>query len=202
MPTVEQIDNCLPQTQCTKCSYPGCQEYAQAINAGQADINQCPPGGDITIKLLAELLNRPTQPLNIEFGEHSKKHIASIVEKDCIGCMLCIKACPVDAIIGSNKSMHSVIDNECTGCELCLPPCPMDCIEMVPSKISPDQVPWQDYSYVSANQARIRRKERQLRLSVKQAEKKHLSSNRDVDRKQEILAAVKRAKNKINVIPE
>ena len=196
MPTVEQIDNCLPQTQCTKCSYPGCQEYAQAINAGQADINQCPPGGDITIKLLAELLNRPIQPLNTEFGEHSKKHIASIVEKDCIGCMLCIKACPVDAIIGSNKTMHSVIDIECTGCELCLPPCPMDCIEMVPSKITPDQTPWQDYSYVSANQARIRRKERELRLSVKHAEKKYLSSNRNVDRKQEILAAVKRAKAK------
>jgi electron transport complex protein RnfB len=196
MPTVEQIDRCLPQTQCTKCSYPGCLEYAQAIDEGLADINQCPPGGSVTIRLLAELLERPVKPLNTKFGKHTRKHIAKIVEKDCIGCMLCIKACPVDAIIGSNKMMHSVIDIECTGCELCLPPCPMDCIEMIRADTLPAQKPWEDYSYISANQSRNRRKNRQLRLTVNQAEKNSLQSRQNVDRKKVIEDSLRRSRLK------
>lgn len=196
MPTVEQIDNCLPQTQCTQCSYPGCREYAQAIHDGKADINQCPPGGSVTINLLADLLRCQTKPLNTDFGKHAEKRVAKIVEKDCIGCTLCIKACPVDAIIGTNKMMHSVIEVECTGCELCLPPCPMDCIEMVPTDSHSNLAPWKDYSYVSANQARIRRKYRLARLSEKSAKKNSLISNRSIDRKKEILAAIERARMK------
>ena len=195
MPTVAQIDACLPQTQCTKCSYPGCQEYAQAIHDGEADINQCPPGGRVTIDLLAQVLERPAKPLNIKFGEHTKKTIAAIVEKDCIGCMLCIKACPVDAIIGSNKMMHSVIDAECTGCELCLPPCPMDCIEMV-EDIQVNQGPWNDYAYVSSNQSRNRTKDRLARLSEKQNEKNLSAASQKIDRKKVINEALKRARMK------
>ncbi len=196
MPTLEQIDACLPQTQCTKCSYPGCLEYAQAIHDGKADINQCPPGGDVTINLLAELLDRPGKRLNTDFGQHARKHIAKIIEKDCIGCMLCINACPVDAIIGSTKMMHTVIETECTGCELCLPPCPMDCIAMIPADTRPVQSPWEDYSYLSANQARVRRKQRLRRLSVNQGKKNNLKARQNVDRKKVIAAAIERARMK------
>ena len=195
MPTVAEIDACLPQTQCTKCSYPGCLEYAQAIHAGDADINQCPPGGEVTISLLADILQRPVKPLNTEFGEHTNKHIARIIEKDCIGCMLCIKACPVDAIIGANKMMHSIIDAECTGCELCLPPCPMDCIEMV-EYTQAGHGPWDDYAYVTSNQSRNRRKDRLDRLDNKQKVKSKSGITQQIDRKKIIEEAIKRAKSK------
>ena len=133
-PIVEQIDAILPQTQCGQCSYAGCRPYAEAIAAGEADINQCPPGGEATIAALSELLGVDPKPLNAEHGEHKEKRVALIHEQVCIGCTLCIQACPVDAILGAAKQMHTVIESECTGCELCIPPCPVDCIEMVPLK--------------------------------------------------------------------
>lgn len=129
-PIVEQIDALLPQTQCGQCNYAGCHPYAQAIAKNEADINQCPPGGEATIQALAELLDREIIPLNEEHGRHDLPKVAIIDEQTCIGCTLCIQACPVDAILGAAKQMHTVITNECTGCELCLPPCPVDCIRM------------------------------------------------------------------------
>ncbi|MDT8387974.1 MAG: electron transport complex subunit RsxB [Thiogranum sp.] len=131
-PVVDQIDAILPQTQCGQCSYAGCRPYAEAIAAGEADINQCPPGGEATIQALADLLGRDPKPLNAEHGLHTEKRVAIIDEDVCIGCTLCIQACPVDAILGAAKQMHTVIASECTGCELCVPPCPVDCIDMVP----------------------------------------------------------------------
>ncbi|HNW79202.1 MAG TPA: electron transport complex subunit RsxB [Candidatus Competibacteraceae bacterium] len=131
-PIVEQIDSILPQTQCGQCGYAGCRPYAEAIAAGEADINQCPPGGEGGVIALAELLGRDPKPLNPENGAEKPKMLAVIDEQNCIGCTLCLQACPVDAILGAAKHMHTVIARECTGCELCLAPCPVDCIDMVP----------------------------------------------------------------------
>ena len=141
-PVVDQIESLLPQTQCAQCGYPGCRPYAQAIADGEADINQCPPGGEACIKDLANLLGREVIPLNPEFGEEKPAEIAIIRESVCIGCTLCIQACPVDAILGAAKMMHTVITSECTGCELCLPPCPVDCIDMVAPAPNIEQWKW------------------------------------------------------------
>ena len=128
---VARIDALLPQTQCAQCGYPGCRPYAQAVVKGDADINQCPPGGDALVGALAELLGVPRKPLSAAHGEHKPPQLALIREDECIGCTQCIQACPVDAIIGANRLMHTVIADLCTGCELCLPPCPVDCIDLV-----------------------------------------------------------------------
>ena len=133
-PVVDQVDALLPQTQCGQCTYAGCRPYAEAIVAGEADINQCPPGGEATILALADLLGQDPKPLNPEHGEHSDKTVVVIDEQVCIGCTLCIQACPVDAILGAAKQMHTVIESECTGCDLCIPPCPVECIHVVPVK--------------------------------------------------------------------
>lgn len=133
-PVVDKIDQILPQTQCGQCGYAGCRPYAEAIAAGEADINQCPPGGEATILALADLLGRDPKPLNAEHGEEQPKRVAVIDEETCIGCTLCIQACPVDAILGAPKQMHTVIESECTGCELCIAPCPVECITMEPVK--------------------------------------------------------------------
>lgn len=127
---IAQIDALLPQTQCRQCGYDGCKPYATAIASDEANINQCPPGGDAGIHALSTLLQRPYQPLNLAHGVTKAKAVAVIDEASCIGCTLCISACPVDAILGASKRMHTVISQECTGCELCLPPCPVDCISM------------------------------------------------------------------------
>jgi electron transport complex protein RnfB len=131
-PLAEKIETLLPQTQCAQCGFPGCKPYAEAIAKGQADINQCPPGGEETVIALANLLGQTAKPLNAAFGESKPKSVAVIIEADCIGCAKCIPACPVDAILGASKFMHTVIASECTGCELCIPPCPVDCIVMQP----------------------------------------------------------------------
>jgi H+/Na+-translocating ferredoxin:NAD+ oxidoreductase subunit B len=130
---IAHIDAVLPQTQCGQCSYPGCMPYAAAIAASEADINQCPPGGEAGIRALADLLDVPYKPLNTKYGVTKPKSIALIDEDICIGCTLCIQACPVDAILGASRQMHTVITAECTGCELCLAPCPVDCISMQPA---------------------------------------------------------------------
>ncbi len=130
-PVVERIDALLPQTQCAQCGFPGCRPYAEAIAADTADINQCPPGGEAGIQALADLLGREPKPLNPENGKETPTTVVVIDEQRCIGCTLCIQACPVDAIVGAAKLMHTVIESECTGCDLCLPPCPVDCIDIV-----------------------------------------------------------------------
>lgn len=142
-PLVEKIDAILPQTQCAQCGYPGCRPYAVAIFEGKADINQCPPGGEAGIRKLADLLGVEPKPLNAENGIEKPKAVAIIDEAVCIGCTLCIQACPVDAILGATKQMHTVIESECTGCELCVEPCPVDCISMVPLHATLDNWKWQ-----------------------------------------------------------
>lgn len=129
---VARIDALLPQTQCTRCGYSGCRPYAAAVASGEAQINQCPPGGSATISALAALLGRPVLPLNPVHGAEHPPLVAWIDESRCIGCARCLDPCPVDAIIGAAKHMHTVLPGACTGCELCLPPCPVDCIEMRP----------------------------------------------------------------------
>lgn len=130
-PLIEEVNQLLPQTQCAQCGYPGCKPYAQAIIENNEAINRCPPGGDQTIALLAELLQVETLPLNPENGVSSPATWVKIRENECIGCTLCIQACPVDAIVGAQKQMHTVITSLCTGCNLCIPPCPVDCIDVL-----------------------------------------------------------------------
>jgi electron transport complex protein RnfB len=131
--TASAVDALLPQTQCTRCGYSGCMPYAEAIGRGEAPINRCPPGGDETIAALAALTARPVQPLDPACGAHEPLAVAVIDESRCIGCTLCIEACPVDAIIGAAKRMHAVLPSLCSGCELCVAPCPVDCIALVPA---------------------------------------------------------------------
>jgi electron transport complex protein RnfB len=128
---VERIDALLPQTQCGQCLYPGCRPYAQAIADGDADIDRCPPGGESTVRALAALLGREPRPVDRRYGTTLPPRVAVIDESRCIGCALCLPACPVDAIVGAPRFVHTVIEAQCTGCELCLPPCPVDCIAMV-----------------------------------------------------------------------
>lgn len=143
-PVADKVDALLPQTQCGQCSYAGCRPYAEAIAKGEADINLCPPGGEKTVKALAELLGVEAKPLDAEAADaHSDVPLVAIIdEQTCIGCTLCIQACPVDAIAGAAKQMHTIIEDECTGCKLCLPPCPVDCITMVPHKLEPATWKW------------------------------------------------------------
>lgn len=141
-PLVARIDAILPQTQCGQCGYPGCKPYATAIAKGEADINQCPPGGDAGVHALADLLGVEYKPLNAEHGAPKPKSVAFIDEVTCIGCTLCIQACPVDAILGAAKHMHTIIASECTGCELCVAPCPVDCISMKIVEVTPDNWKW------------------------------------------------------------
>jgi electron transport complex protein RnfB len=135
--TAAEIDALLPQTQCTRCGYPGCLPYAEAIARGEADINQCPPGGTETILALADLTKRAPTRLNLDNGLEAAPTVAFIDEERCIGCTKCLPPCPVDAIVGARQRMHTVIVETCTGCELCVAPCPVDCIVMIPRLASP-----------------------------------------------------------------
>ena len=179
---IEKINALLPQTQCQKCGYNGCLPYAQAISLGAADINQCPPGGETGIKLLAELLGVDSKPLNPEHGQERARLVAVINEAECIGCTKCIPPCPVDAIIGAAKQMHSIISQQCTGCELCVAPCPVNCISMQPS-------PLPAWNKDDAEQARRRYEARNQRLAKQEAEKTARQ-----ERQKQQLAQLKKAK--------
>lgn len=150
----EQLLAALPQTQCTRCGYPDCAAYAQSVVCGVAAINQCPPGGEEGIAKLAALTGQPIQPLNPDNGVEAPRSMMFIDEAWCIGCTLCIKACPVDAIFGSNKLMHTILDTYCTGCALCLPVCPVDCILV--ENVSGNATGWAAWSQAAADQARDR----------------------------------------------
>jgi electron transport complex protein RnfB len=191
--TVDDIDACLPQTQCTRCTYPCCREYAIAISQNEANINQCPPGGETTIGKLATLTGQEPLSLDPEFGEYQPKMLAYIVEEKCIGCVLCIKACPVDAIVGANKLMHTVIQTHCTGCELCLPVCPTDCIEMRPlTEIIKPVSDWPGYTPDDIRLGKFRFEKRQTRLARQVKEKLKSAPLDNISRQQAILEAVKR----------
>ncbi|WP_245549361.1 RnfABCDGE type electron transport complex subunit B [Methylomicrobium album] len=167
---IDRINSLLPQTQCGKCGYRGCLPYAEAIAAGEADINRCPPGGAEGIRALADLLGVAPKPLDSACGEHKPRTVAMIVEEDCIGCVKCLAVCPVDAILGAAKQMHTVIATECTGCELCIAPCPVDCIEM---RETPPESPAlaKRLKPLRAELARSRYELRGLRIAREEAEK-------------------------------
>jgi electron transport complex protein RnfB len=165
---VTALDALLPQTQCTRCGYPDCRAYAQAMAEGLADINRCPPGGAQGIVRLAALTGRPVLPLDPERGIETPRRLAVIDEDWCIGCTLCIKACPVDCIVGASKQMHTVIDEQCTGCDLCLPVCPVDCISMV--EVTGKRTGWEAWSPQQADAARQRYAFHQLRTEREKRE--------------------------------
>ncbi len=193
---VDALDACLPQTQCTRCGYPRCQTYAQAVASGEADINQCPPGGAATIDTLAALLQRPPKPLNPAYGTTTPRALARIEEPLCIGCRKCIDACPVDAILGAPKQMHTVIARECSGCALCVPVCPVDCIVLLPAAAGGDSR-WPEYG--AEETARWRRRA-QARLERQAARKQARGAGPLLPspqaRRAEIQAALARARSK------
>jgi electron transport complex protein RnfB len=163
--SVDDIDALLPQTQCTRCGYAGCRPYAQAIIAGEADINRCPPGGLATLQTLARRLNRPTPPPDLACGDFNADKVAWIDPSRCIGCARCLPPCPVDAIIGASRQLHVVLDAECTGCELCIAPCPVDCISLIDRKDPrfTEQAPYPEQNLVRYHAHLHRQEERQER---------------------------------------
>ena len=208
------LEDLLPQTQCTKCGYPACRPYAEAIAAGEADINQCPPGGIEGVRRLAGATGRTVIPINPVNGVERPRPVAWIDESLCIGCTLCIQACPVDAILGASKQMHTILPDLCTGCDLCVAPCPVDCISMSPVT---ETTGWAAWSQQDADAARARHDFRTGRLERERLENdarlaaKAVQKMRDVtaestntpeelaekERKRAIIAAaIERAKNK------
>ncbi len=174
MVSADEVDALLPQTQCTRCGYSGCRPYAEAVVAGAADINQCPPGGAATIDALAALLGRPALPLNPACGAEGPALVAEIDEAACIGCAKCLPPCPVDAIVGAQKQMHTVLAALCTGCELCVAPCPVDCIRMLPRAPLAGPAP-------AAADNRVRYEARNARLAAQARERAALLSARKAE---------------------
>jgi len=190
----DRIDALLPQTQCEQCGYHGCRPYAEAIARGEAQINQCPPGGAAGIAKLADFLGRAPIPLNPEHGVEKPRTLARIIEADCIGCTKCIQACPVDAIVGSAKLMHTVISDDCTGCELCVPACPVDCIALEPMPLMQAEDP----SHADAARVHFQRREARLQRERAQREAELAARKAQVGAVAEnpVLAALARAKAK------
>ena len=185
--TPEQVDALLPQTQCTRCGYPDCRGYAQAIALEGVAINRCPPGGAQGIARLARLTGQPVLPLDPTCGSEGPRQLAVIDEAWCIGCTLCIQACPVDCIVGAPKAMHTVIDAQCTGCELCVPACPVDCIELRP--VTPQATGWAAWSSAQAGQARARYHFRAGRLERAREENEQRLARRAAEKLQDLAAA-------------
>lgn len=213
----QQLEDALPQTQCTKCGYPDCRGYAQALAENKASHNRCPPGGSEGIARLAQILKRDILPLDQNCGIERPRPVAKIDPKQCIGCTLCIKACPVDAIVGAAKQMHVVLEDRCTGCDLCVPPCPVDCIEMIP--ITGTKTGWQAWSSDLAQISREHYESRKIRLVREKADHEKKLANKaasklaaldhenpeseaqraEVERKRAIIAAaIARAKEKLS----
>ncbi|WP_422042837.1 electron transport complex subunit RsxB [Roseateles sp.] len=213
---IARLNAALPQTQCTRCAYPDCHSYAVAIADGAAEINQCPPGGAEGVRRLAALTGQPARPLSDAHGQEGPRKLALIDESWCIGCTLCIKACPVDCIVGAPKQMHWIVSQQCTGCELCIPACPVDCISML--ELEPDQTGWAAWSPVQAAQARDRyefhrlrqardKRENEARLQAKAeakladlAQASKITDPQELDRKRSAIeAALARARAKRKV---
>lgn len=201
---VDLVHSALPQTQCTQCGFTGCRPYAEALVQGKAEINQCPPGGAAGIQKLAQLLQRPVMPLNPAYGQERSRAVAYIVDDLCIGCTLCIQACPVDAIAGAAKYLHTVIADDCTGCELCLAPCPVDCIEM--RSTMPDGTEVKAWTTDHAQDARRRHEARQKRLVREREDHRvrlhnkalaKLADETDQRKRAIILAAIERAQQRV-----
>jgi electron transport complex protein RnfB len=184
----DQIEDLLPQTQCTKCGYDGCRPYAEAIAAGAAEINQCPPGGAAGVARLAGLLGRTVIPINPVNGRERPRPLAFIDEALCIGCTLCIQACPVDAILGAPKQMHTILPQLCTGCDLCVAPCPVDCIVMFP--VTDERTGWDAWSQQDADAARARHDFRAARLARERAENDARLAAKAVSKMREVTAEV------------
>jgi electron transport complex protein RnfB len=190
-PLAERIHSALPQTQCTRCGYPDCASYAQAVATGEAAINQCPPGGAEGISRLAAITGRPALPLNPAHGNEGPRAVAVIDEAWCIGCTLCLPACPTDAIVGSNKLMHTVIEAECTGCELCIAVCPVDCISL--ENVTGERTGWHAWSPPQAERALQRYEFHRSRKPVEAPS----PDEDDPDRKRSVIeAALARARAK------
>jgi Na+-translocating ferredoxin:NAD+ oxidoreductase subunit B len=160
----DRIEDLLPQTQCTKCGYDGCRPYAEAVADGAASYNQCPPGGAEGVARLAHLLGKPVIPINPVNGVERPRPVALIDEQVCIGCTLCMQACPVDAIVGAPKQMHTIVKDLCTGCDLCVAPCPVDCIAMIP--VTGEATGWDAWTQQQADEARLRHDRHQARLAA------------------------------------
>jgi electron transport complex protein RnfB len=189
----DRIDALLPQTQCEQCGFHGCRPYADAMAAGEADIDRCPPGGSIGITRLAALLDRPVIPLDTSRGVEKPRTLARVVEADCIGCTKCIQACPVDAIVGAAKLMHAVISDLCTGCELCVPACPVDCIalDLMPLAQADDR------GHADAARIRFVRREARLQRELARRDEQLAMSKSDVaapTARNAVLEALARAK--------
>lgn len=187
-PLADQLEDLLPQTQCTKCGYPACRPYAEAMARGEAEINQCPPGGMEGVRRLAAATGRQVIPINPANGLERPRPVAFIDESLCIGCTLCIQACPVDAILGAAKQMHTILPSLCTGCDLCVAPCPVDCIAMVP--VTGELTGWDAWSQHDADAARNRHDFRSTRLQRERDENDARLAAKAVEKMRAVTAEV------------